>query len=457
MKKIFLREHFFITLLIVTSASVIAQPPRGGAPGAGSPSDEVLEAISISAYQPSEMADRITLSISGDPSTEIAVNWRTSDNVVADTAKAEITLAVGSPDLKDTPAITRAVDTSPLETGDYTSYHHSVIFEDLEPNTKYAYRVGNAVLGADSEAETLWSEWAQFTTAASSTTENVTPFSFIYFGDAQNDLKSHWSRVIREAYSDMPEAAFMLHAGDLVNDRAGSDQEWGEWFYAGGWVNSAVPQIATPGNHEYTRDGVLTGWWRTHFAFPENGPEGDDLGLNETAYYFDYQGARFISIDSQAMESNAEEDIATAQVEWLTDVLSDNPNAWTIVYHHHPMWPAGNQRSQHPWLESKFKDIYDKFGVDLVLQGHDHTYARGDNVGSGLPYYKGDAGPVYVVSVAGSKMYVSDADWAEVASENLQLYQIIDVSNDQIRYRALTADGAAFDEFSIEAGSDNQD
>jgi 3',5'-cyclic AMP phosphodiesterase CpdA len=112
-------------------------------------------------------------------------------------------------------------------------------------------------------------------------------------------------------------------------------------------------------------------------------------------------------------------------------------------------------RSQHPWLESKFKNIYDEFGVDLVLQGHDHTYARGDNMGTGLPYYKDETGPIYVVSVAGSKMYVSDADWAEVASGNIQLYQIIDVSNDQIRYRALTADGVAFDEFTIQAGSEN--
>ena len=30
------------------------------------------------------------------------------------------------------------------------------------------------------------------------------PFSFIYFGDAQNDVKAHWSRVIRQAYRRRP-------------------------------------------------------------------------------------------------------------------------------------------------------------------------------------------------------------------------------------------------------------
>ena len=79
------------------------------------------------------------------------------------------------------------------------------------------------------------------------------PFSFIYFGDAQNDLKSRWSRTIRGAYSKMPKADFLLHAGDLVN-RANNDHEWGEWFYAGGWIYGMMPSFATPGNHEYARD-----------------------------------------------------------------------------------------------------------------------------------------------------------------------------------------------------------
>ena len=45
------------------------------------------------------------------------------------------------------------------------------------------YRVGDGV---------NWSEWFHFRTAS----DRPEPFSFIYFGDAQTDLKSLWSRVI---------------------------------------------------------------------------------------------------------------------------------------------------------------------------------------------------------------------------------------------------------------------
>ena len=46
-----------------------------------------------------------------------------------------------------------------------------------------------------------------------------------------------------------PQARFLIHAGDLVND-ANSDQEWGEWFHAGGWIDAIAgpPQLPATTN-----------------------------------------------------------------------------------------------------------------------------------------------------------------------------------------------------------------
>src|SRR5690606_2730420 len=118
-----------------------------------------------------------------------------------------------------------------------------------------------------------------------------------YFGDAQNDIKTHWSRVFREAFRDAPRAAFTLHAGDLINEDS-FDAEWGEWHGAPGWVNGTIPVIATPGNHEYFRDEAdtpnVSGHWRPQFTYPI---QDVPAGLEETTYYIDYQGTRFISLD----------------------------------------------------------------------------------------------------------------------------------------------------------------
>ena len=63
------------------------------------------------------------------------------------------------------------------------------------------------------------------------------PTEFVYFGDAQNNILSHWSRVIRMAYQKAPNAAFAIYAGDLVN-YAHMDNEWAQWFKAGGFIHS---------------------------------------------------------------------------------------------------------------------------------------------------------------------------------------------------------------------------
>ena len=68
-----------------------------------------------------------------------------------------------------------------------------------------------------------WSEWIQFRTAKST----YAPIQFVYFGDAQNDILDHWSRVIRMAYQRAPNASFAIHAGDLVNT-AHRDHEWAQ-------------------------------------------------------------------------------------------------------------------------------------------------------------------------------------------------------------------------------------
>ncbi|MEM8736798.1 MAG: metallophosphoesterase family protein, partial [Planctomycetota bacterium] len=301
-------------------------------------------------YAPSPMPDRIILTISGDSRTTQSVNWRTSVDVA--TAFAEIALAEAGPNFRGK-AKTYVAKSEALKTDLSTAHYHSVTFKELEPGTTYVYRVGDGV---------NWSEWFQFSTA----TESPEPFSFVYFGDAQNDVRSMWSRVIREAYHDAPKAAFLLHAGDLIN-RAESDGEWGEWFGAGAWINAMTRNIAIPGNHEHAKreDGSrrLSHHWNPVFTFPENGPEG----LEETCFTLTYHNMRLIGLNSTSKQE--------LQAEWLEKVLSENECEWVVCTFHHPMYSTGKGRDN-PELRTLWKPIFDRYRVDLVLQGHDHTYGR---------------------------------------------------------------------------------
>lgn len=380
-------------------------------------------------HRSSVFSDRVILNLTDAPATSMAVTWRTNTDV----AKGVAQIAIAGPNKAfEREAKSLEAESTDLDHDAGKDRYHTVVFRDLTPKTKYAYRVGD---GAN------WSEWFHFTTASL----DPEPFSFIYFGDAQNDVKSHWSRVLREAFADAPRAAFLLHAGDLIN--RSQDWEWGDWHRAGGWVNGTIPSVMTPGNHEYGMDNSqgrpvyrLSSHWQPQFALPTNGPPG----LEETVYYLDFQGVRVISLNSN--EHYRE------QAPWLDTVLTDNPCRWTIITFHHPIHSASKGRDN-PIIRGLWQPIFDKYNVDLVLQGHDHAYARtglerAENVPTGVA--KRSGGTVYVVSVSGPKMYELDRnERMHRAAANTQLYQIIHIDGAELRYQARTATGELYDAFTL--------
>ena len=187
------------------------------------------------AYAPTPLPDRVVLTWSDDPATTQSVTWRTDPSVERGVAE----LSVAGPNGRAMVTRRFMARTEFFQSDENSAHYHTLTFRDLTPDTLYAYRVGDGV---------NWTEFFHFRTAS----DRPAPFRFVYFGDAQNDVRTHWSRVFREAFRDAPRAALMLHAGDLINIDS-RDVEWGEWHGASGWVNGTIPVIATPGNHEYHR------------------------------------------------------------------------------------------------------------------------------------------------------------------------------------------------------------
>ena len=475
------------------------------------------------AHAPSVLPDRVVLTWNDNPTSTQSVTWRTDISVKQ--GKAQIAKANANGRALE---ISEHKATTAYFMSDINEAHyHNVTFTDLEPETLYAYRVG------DGEN---WTEYYHFKTASL----KPEPFSFIYFGDAQNEVKTHWSRVFREAFRNAPRAAFTLHAGDLIDEHY-MDSQWGEWHQAPDWVNGTIPVIATPGNHEYLDDSqrkriwknkkgielkieveeytlhapgifkliiedefeqsgsllvketgqiesidsgieLITGFsqtelkgkvilgggaplydrlqnptgqpilsthWRPQFSFPIQDVPVESL--EETVYFLDYQGVRLISLNS-----NTELEV---QAPWLEKVLEQNPNQWTIVTFHHPMYSPASDRDNIE-LRQAWKPLFDKFKVDLILSGHDHTYSRTGlvdtknlkNVPTGYQQaYDPEIGTVNVVSVSGPKMYeITKGNYAKTFAENTQLYQIIDIDNDILRFRAFTATGELYDEFQLQ-------
>lgn len=384
--------------------------------------------------QASQLPQRIMINPLEVGSSGVAVTWRIEDHhadqyiqwseahvhPVKDLTQYEQIKAIGS------------LDTVQYEghTSIFRSYR--VRLSDLTSGTTYMYRVGGEQTG--------WSEWIQFDLPADSPDSALT---FIYLGDPQNDLRSQWSRVIREAYATAPDADFILYAGDLVN-KGYNDAEWKDWYDAGGFIHRMLPSVLTPGNHEFT-NVKLTPLWRSHFTLPDNGPEGLEE-LNGACYYVDYPNLRVISLDGEQIDEDPQ--MRLAMVRWLEALLEDNPKKWTVMTMHYPFYHTRPDRNN-PKLRTAFKPIVDKYGVDLILQGHDHGYGRGmlDMLDTG-PVKKGT---MYVVSVSGPKMYdVGHGHWIQKRGENLQLYQVIRIDGDRLEYKSYSTDGELFDKFMLQ-------
>lgn len=409
----------------------------------GADSEPPVKVPDAEVYEPSALPDRVILVPTATPATSQKVTWRSeTGGEYAQAQILEAPIALG--DVKPADGAVRTVmagSTNPVNTTlGYASVYHEVEFTDLEPETRYTYRVGDGV---------NWSEWIDFTTAA----DGFEPFSFIYYGDMQNYIDSAGPRVFRQAFADRPEAKVIVNAGDLVNT-ANSELEWGQWHAADGFINSQINNISITGNHEYS-GGRLSTFWQPTFPYPANGPDfGDDAtnaAMRNTVYSVDYQGVRFIGLNTN-VQSQAP--IMAAQTAWLEQQLAGNPNKWTVVTFHHPVYSVASGRNN-PVVRNQWGPLFEQYGVDLVLQGHDHTYGRGSTTASRRSVTVHDS-TVYATSVSGGKMYDAvDSNWVDNGADqmsvgqDMQLYQMIDVTADSITYEARYANGEHHDGVTI--------
>lgn len=408
----------------------------------------------LPSQSPADVADvapvRIVLGWAGDPATSQAATWRTG-TLVAD---PQAQLGPAAPGCAGTvePARTVAATARTLRLdGGRSVAQYKAEFSALAPATRYAYRVG-AGGGA-------FSDWHCFTTA----TRIAAPYRFIYLGDAQTSLDKKWPAVVKAAFAAAPDARFVVHTGDLVANGY-KDRQWGQWLAGLGARAAEVPGVPAPGNHDLElapslvpSRGVFAApaIWNALFALPANGP-ADLPELAGQNYYLDYQGARIVALDVNAFanddyRSSRRDRVREAQARWLRAILGAHPQRWTIVVQHQPLYSVVKERD-FTQMRSVLGALYDDLGVDLVLQGHDHAYARTHKVRGGRVAAPDAPGTIYVISVSGPKSYRITNRWEPLMArllEAAQLHQVLAVDGDRLSYESLTLDGVAVDGFEL--------
>lgn len=381
---------------------------------------------------------RICLTLTPAPQESQAVTWWSDDKVLEPVVQFIRTdqFIQSTGRFSNTAAIQNQVE---LLHGK-SVYSFQAVMPSLDDDTWYTYRVGS---------DGNWSEWNQFKTAS----REPDDFTFLFFGDIQNKIFSDCAQVFRAAFRNLEGASFFLLAGDLVND--GQDEsQWQEFFNALGWLPRSYPIVPVPGNHEYPnprftpfKDRKLTRFWPANFLVPQNGP----AQLKGSSHYFIYQNVVFVILNG-----NEHLDL---QAEWMSGILAENKGKRTVIAIHQPMYSTSEKRNDKRFQKT-FVPVFDRFNVDLVLQGHDHAYSRTFPLKNHQRVKDDQKGTVYLMSVAGPKTYPVDDRYQHLfarTASNIQWFQTVEVTADKIKIKAYNLDGKIEDEFEIPTPDESQE
>lgn len=382
-------------------------------------------------YPSSPRPDHLQLTWQDDPRRSATIQWRTDASVDQGLLWIAPKAAFFTEDAEAVRRIEADVTelTSRQIVNDDIIRLHRVRLDDLEPGTDYLYAVS-------ADGGQNWTAPREFRTAAERGAE---PYSFVYLGDPQNGIDL-WGGLVREADFRFPEARFYIIAGDLIDHGTERDQ-WDELFHEGSAVFDRAAILPAIGNHD-SHGGHPT-LYLQHFALPDNGVEDLDPGRT---YHVAYQDLLVAVLDS-----NYDLVDPQLQAEWLDRVLSESGARWKVVVHHHPFYASRPGRDNHP-LRDAWGPIFDRHGVDLVLQGHDHAYMRTVPMRDHAPAPEGEHGTIYLVAVSGTKMYEQDApDFAAFGAENTRTYQIIEIDPEAgtLSFRAIDTEGETIDSFEL--------
>ena len=173
-----------------------------------------------------------------------------------------------------------------------------------------------------------------------------------------------WDRTLDIALEQNPNINFMISAGDQVNNTGNAKEEEYAAYLSASALKS-LPTATTIGNHD-----SLNPDYSYHF----NNPNPTGLGMTEAGgdYYYGYGPGLFIVLNTNNYNAAEHEEAIRQAVEAYPDTQ------WRIVTIHQDIYGSGLDHSDTDGmiLRTQLTPIFDKYDIDVVLQGHDHTYSR---------------------------------------------------------------------------------
>lgn len=256
------------------------------------------------------------------------------------------------------------------------AYVNKVELSDLKPGTTYIYRAGDGV---------NWSVPAEFSTMAKDdSTTKFMVMADVQLGSSMSETDYNYLSGIANATKDVD---FGIQTGDFT-DNPDSYVEWDNILRTWQELFKGKDFVHVIGNHEIYGTGA------------SNSTSILGLANSEKNYYSVEYGDIYVAVINQSA------DLMDA-ADWLVKDAAKTDCTWKILVTHQPIYytnPNGSSDGHHKVL----KVACDQAGIDFTFGGHDHSYARTEQL-------KNDATLTYKTE-SGTNAYV-DKDGNHIATQ----------------------------------------
>jgi len=346
--------------------------------------------------------DHATLVFAAPPNPAYLVQVRTPRGDMATTSRARFADDPG----REATIRQRLQALGSKESVDAEDYYvQRVDLRGLEPNTLYCYQLmgpGGAQMAP-----------APLMTAPGPDTDDA--IEFVVLGDTGTGNAA--ARAIESRLGEVP-FEFMLFLGDIAYTRGTAAELDTKFFDVYASHLRYAPAFTALGNHEYRTQDAR--YYLRDFVLPGN----------ERYYSFDWGSVHIVVLDTTRLDQ--------AQIEWVEQDLSATQARWRIVAGHHP--PFSHSRRGPNRKVRQLVPFFERYGVSLVLAGHEHHYER----------FAPRQGIHYVVTGGGGgRLTKLSKDSAAIVQAEVHHFVAIRIEDTRLLARAIDVEGNEIDRFEI--------
>ena len=319
-------------------------------------------------------------------------------------------------------------------TGIASFYQHEAVLDGLRAGTTYHYDLGGA--GVDATPGVV----DQFRTAPAAGTGTIRLVAFGDSGTGSTSQSVIADRIKAEQFD------LAVHNGDIAYSNGTYAEFEARFFpYYRDWLRR-VAIFPSIGNHDERTASATP--YRRFFVLPPDEGSATFPNNAERFYSFDFGPVHFIALDTEAAFLSTTR--RQEQIAWLTEDLQASQHMpWRVAFFHRPPFSSGEEHGSDAAIRAAFVPLFEQYDVQLVLNGHEHSYER--TVPWRTSTNTDRQAVTYVITgAAGAPLYpVGRNEWT-AHSRSASHYVRALVTPSDLTIEAVDTNGAVFDRFTLD-------